>query len=269
MTLREGALHLLPSPHWTNLRWEEESDEEVRVEVTVVNTPPDGPNLAIALSGDIMTGYRLRVAGYNHLELETIRHGYWEVLYHLAATLDPTVPSYTLTLWRMENEFVATLNGQRIMTYYDPYAPYGPAHRTFALGRFWESGNAAITLLRVFTRQKALAGDVLAPGRVMLTKGYQADARQWFRETLQETTERAVREEARFLLALTLPDDDPEKETALQQIAMASPNRFHLFAGTRAHPAVAETRALRGSGGGDPALDRAHPGGGDAARSGG
>lgn len=230
MMIREGALHLLPAPHWTNLRWEEESDEEVKVEVTVVNTPPDGPNLAIALSGDITTGYRLRVDGYNHLELETIRHGYWEVLYHLAATLDPAALSYTLTLQRVENEFVATLNGRRIMTYYDPYAPYGPAQRTFALGRFWEGGSAAITELRVFTRQKTLAGDVLAPGRVMLTKGYQADARQWFHETLQETSELAVREEARYLLALTLPDDDPEKETVLQQIATEPVNRFRLSA---------------------------------------
>ena len=228
--LSEGALCLLPSSHWTNLRWEEESDEEVKVEVTVVNTPPDGPNLAIALSGDIATGYRLRVMGYNHLELETIRHGYWEVLYHLAATLDPTAPSYTLALQRVENEFVATLNGG-IMTYYDPYAPYGAAHRTFALGRFWEGGSELFSQLRVFTRRKTLAGDVLAPGRVMLTKGYQASARQWFHETLQESSELAIREEARYLLALTLPDDDPEKETALQQIAAEPANRFHQFAG--------------------------------------
>ena len=147
ITVRDGALHLLPYPEWTQLRWEAEAAEEVRVEVTVVNTPPEGPNLAIALSGDLVSGYRLRVEGYAHLELETVRHGYWEVLFHCPTTLDSAMPVYTFTLQRAECEFIATVNGQRIMTYYDPSAPYGPAHRTFALGRFWSDGSAILTSL--------------------------------------------------------------------------------------------------------------------------
>ena len=148
---------------------EEEIGEEIKVELLAANPAPRELNLTLAISGDLREGYRLRMYRYHHLEFETVCEGRFEVLFRCQSALDVRVPYYRLALWRVNNTFYAEIDGERVMEYYDPYAPRGAAHRRFAVGQLWNGGSAILTL-QVWKRQRALVGDVLEPGRVMLWK---------------------------------------------------------------------------------------------------
>ena len=229
LTVTEGALVLPPYPEWTNARWEDEISEEIKVEILAANPAPRGPNLALAISGDMHAGYRLRIYGYHHLEFETVHAGRHEVLFRCPTALDPRAPAYHLALWRVNNTFYAEIDGERVMEYYDPYASWGAEHRRFGLGQLWGGGSAILTL-QVWKRQRALVGNALEPGRVMLWKGHRADARQWFGEALQEPLPADLYAEARYLLACTLPEEAPERLAALRAIAEDDHDRFSRFA---------------------------------------
>ena len=229
LAVTDGALVLPPYPEWTNARWEEEIGEEIKVELLAANPAPRELNLTLAISGDLREGYRLRMYRYHHLEFETVREGRFEVLFRCQSALDVRVPYYRLALWRVNNTFYAEIDGERVMEYYDPYAPRGAAHRRFAVGQLWNGGSAILTL-QVWKRQRALVGDVLEPGRVMLWKGYSADARQWFSEALQEPLPADLHAEARYLVAFTLPAEAPGRLAALRAIAEDKGDRFSRFA---------------------------------------
>ena len=92
---------------------------------------PDGLNLAIAISGDLWNGYRLRLVGYQHIVLETTISGGWEVLHRCALALDPHAQEYHIVFWRSDNVFYAEVDGQRILEYQEPFAPAGDAAPPF------------------------------------------------------------------------------------------------------------------------------------------
>ncbi len=225
----DGALrlHVRSTTDWTALRYRQEVDEETKVVVQIRNTPPDGPNLAIAISGDLQTGYRLRIRGYDLLDFETILHGYWEVLHRCQVTLDPNADSYTFVLWRADNVFYAEVDGERMMAYDEPFAAQGPAHRAFALGRYGFSGEAHIQSLHLWARRTPRYVDILEPGRVLLRQGHREDALRWFRRIAEEHNEASIQHEAAYLVALaTLETDGTNGDTALQQVAADSSNPF-------------------------------------------
>ena len=225
--LQEQMLRLLPQPHWTHLRWEGELSEELKIDLVLNNTSPEGVNLVIALAGDIQTGNRLRLFGYNHVAFETVAHGHFELLDKLPVRLDPHAAAYHITLWRSNNIFYAELDGRRIMEYLDPAPPCGPGHRGFALARFHQEGSCDIQRLHVFARRALLRTDWLEPGRVLLRAGNREAARAWLQQALEEYPTSAIQQEARYLLALSTPDMPPEpKETLLQQVGTDLGNPF-------------------------------------------
>lgn len=232
LLLQEGRLHLLPSPSWLQLRWSDDVAEECLVDLVLQNTTPStGVNFAISLSGDLTHGYRLRLYG-DMLQLETVFQGQWKVLAYCAQRLDLQAPSYRVVYWRVHDEFFVEINGERLLSYYDPGAPTGVRHRTVALGRFGHAGSATISSLCVRARPHALTHDVLEPGRVLFRKGYFAEAHQWFQDTLCEQTEAAIRQEADYYAVLSLDAYSPARESALLRIAS---EETHLY----------RTRALR------------------------
>ena len=125
---RDGTLELRPRAERILLRFDRDVPEETRVEMVVRNT--GGINLGINISGDVMTGHRLRIYGDDHIELETERGGTWKVLHHCNYSLDPDADEYRLVFRREGNVFIASVNGEEILRYPDPLAPRGPAHRT-------------------------------------------------------------------------------------------------------------------------------------------
>lgn len=230
LRLYGGRLHFLPSSTWTNLRWEEEISEECRVEMVLQNTnASEGVNLAISLSGDLRDGYRLRLTA-DTARLETIRHGYWEVLCNSTQRLAPDAPSYHIAFWREGDEFFAEINGERVLAYYDPRAPYGPRHRTVAIGRFSPAGTTVITALCVLARPHTLTYDALEPGRVLLRKGYFAEAHPWFVEAARELTDPRLQQEAGYFAMLALPEDNAKREAGLLRISGDDTHAFRLRA---------------------------------------
>ncbi|MHB9026555.1 MAG: helix-turn-helix domain-containing protein [Armatimonadota bacterium] len=231
VTITNGRLCLEPAPFWTNLRWEEELAEEVKVEVTLVNTPPHGPNFGIAVSGDTRTGYRLRIYGYTYVVFETARHGIWEALYRCPITLDPQADAYRIALWRSGNTYHAEVDGRQVMAYADPYPPHGPEHRRFALCRQFSAGGADICRLRVWVRKSPQYVDMLEPGRILLRCGHYQDASEWFAYVARTYEETAIRHEAQYLFALALPEMDIDhKEAAFFRVIEDRENSYRLRA---------------------------------------
>ena len=70
IAFEHGVLRLCPHPLWTGIAWAGELSEEIKIEVVAANSSPEGLNLAIALSGDIHHGYRLRLVRYDDIALE-------------------------------------------------------------------------------------------------------------------------------------------------------------------------------------------------------
>jgi len=110
--IEQGMLRIMSASHFTELAWQEEIVEEMKLEVTVANTSPEGLNLILAINGDMRTGYRLRVVNYNHIELETICHGYWEPLQKCRIELNPQATEYHFAFWQNGNTFYVDLDGR-------------------------------------------------------------------------------------------------------------------------------------------------------------
>ena len=192
--IEDGMLRLRPDHGnpWMELRWDEPISEEVKLEVTIANTPPEGPDFALAVSGDLRSGYRMRVSGYNYLAFETTTYGNWMLLHFSRITLDPGAPCYRLSLWRAFNVFYAEVNGQRILEYPESVAFYGERHQTFAIGGMGhEISRTRILSLRAFQRKLPRYQDMLEPGRVLLRHGHTQEAIDWFRRVAQEQVEPA------------------------------------------------------------------------------
>ena len=155
-SIEEGMLCLRPEHRhpWMELCWNEPVNEEVKLEVTIANTLPEGPDVALSVSGDLHSGYRMRVFGYNYLAFETATSGEWMLLHFSRITLDPGAPYYHLSLWRAFNVFYAEVNGQRILEYPESIAFYGERHRTFAIGGMGHAtSRTRILSLRAFQRK--------------------------------------------------------------------------------------------------------------------
>ena len=123
--ITDGLLRLHPNRLWTGLRWDGELSEEVKLDIVAVNTKSDGLNLALAISGDLRNGYRLRLVGYQDIVLETTGSGCWEVLHRCPITLDPQAQEYHIVFWRSDNVFYAEVDGQRILDIWNPSPPRG------------------------------------------------------------------------------------------------------------------------------------------------
>lgn len=231
MTLDNGVLRLLRTPieMRSQLVWKEAVTEETRVEATVLNSSEEGPNLDINISGDATTGYRLRVYGYNHVQFETESDRTWERLYRCPIELDPNATSYTFTLWRTGNTFVAQIDGKEVMRLNDPLAQRGRRHRTFSVGRYGERGSCDFLSLRIMRRQDPQLVSVLEPGKVLLRMNYVKAAREWFERMVMERTEPDIRGEAQFLLA-TIARSDADKIAQLTAIGKDDTNPFRVNA---------------------------------------
>ena len=230
--IAQGCLRLQSNPHWTSLRGDDELTEELKVELVAANHRPDGLNLAIAILGDILDGYRLRVLGYDRIALETISNGYWQVLSNVPFTLDSGAADYHLTFWRSDNVFYAEIDGQRVLDYHEPFAPQGPRHRHFAIARFFQFGSADLKHLRVFRRIAPRYVDILEHGRQLLRLGHAQEAYAWFERIAEEQAATPLYHEARYLAALAVPDTQREaKERALRQATAdeATPFRLRLL----------------------------------------
>lgn len=220
LSLTPTHLELLPHDSSTTLCWEEELIEETKIEVDVLNTLPEGVNLTLAISGDTQTGYRLRIHGFDHLELETLARGSWERLFHCQYHLSPREQQYHIVFWRSENTFYAEVNGKLIMEYYDPLAPLGPQHRTVAIARLRRHGATCLRHIRLFTRKLPRYVDSLDRGRALLHLGHLDEAYAWFQRIYREHDDSTMRQEALFLSAMALPErNNAEKIALLQQIA--------------------------------------------------
>ena len=223
-----GLLRLAPNQGWTGITWDGELKEDLKVAIVAVNATADGLNLAIAISGDLWNGYRLRLVGYQDIALETSINGCWEVLHRCAIALDPHAEEYHLVFWRSDNVFYAEVDGRRILAYHEPFAPQGAAHRRFAIARFHDYGSADLRMLRVCTRITPRYVDILEPGRAMLREGHRRSAFSWFRRVAEEHPEATLQQEAGYLAALALPDTEREaKETAFHQATADTANPFH------------------------------------------
>ena len=223
-----GCLRLPAYSVWVGLRWESELGEEIKLEVIAANSSSDGLNLALALSGDIQQGYRLRFSNYDYVALETTLNGSWEILRRCPLTLNPHADAYHITFWRSDNVFYAELDGQRILEFPEPFAPRGPLHRQFALARFHEYGSADLRMLRVFTRIAPRYVDILEPGRAFLHAGYREDAYTWFMQVAEGHSATAIVYEALYLAALAVPEDDrAAKEQAFHRATADTAGPFY------------------------------------------
>ena len=224
----DGLLHLTPNRVWTGITWEGELKEELKVEIVAVNSEPYGLNLAIAISGDLWHGYRLRLIGYQNIALETTSNGSWEVLHCCPVALDPYAREFHIVFWRSDNVFYAEVDGRRILAYHEPFAPQGMPHRCFAIARYYEYGSAALRVLRVCTRITPRYVDILEPGRAMLREGHYRSAFSWFQRVAEEHPEAHLQQEAAYLAALALPETEPEaKEAAFRQATADTASPFH------------------------------------------
>ncbi|MHB9132864.1 MAG: helix-turn-helix domain-containing protein [Armatimonadota bacterium] len=233
VTIADGclAIHVENEVDWTMLHFDKEVDEEAKIAVRFMNTPPSGPNLAIAISGDLLTGYRFRIYGYQHLVFETVRNQYWERLFNCQVTLDPHAESYTVVLWRSDATFYAEIDGRLVMTYPDPFAPQGAEQRTVSLGRAGQFGDARISDIKIWKRRPPRYVDILEPGRVLLRQGHRDEALAWFVRVASEPYETRVLQEAQYLTALALPDEAAEeKDAVLQQITTKQDHPFRIRA---------------------------------------
>lgn len=227
LLIEKQALHLVPHHGETAICWEEATTEEMRIEVVALNNSPQGINLSISVSGTPNKGYRLRFFGYNYIALEKEGEGTWRILYHCHATLDAQATSYALSFWRSGNLFCADLNGHRMLTYYDPLAPRGPAYRKVGIGRFSIAGATDLRHIRIFARKFPEYVDILEVGRILLNQGHYDDARDWFVRIAREHHSAVMRHEADYLAVVATPETQTgERIAALEQI-VAQPE--HLY----------------------------------------
>ena len=222
--IRDGLLRLYPNSLWTGIVGADELGEELKVEVVAVNTSPAGLNLAIALSGDVWSGYRLRLVGYEDILLESTIAGSWEVLHRCTLSLDPRASEYHIVFWRSGNVFYAEVDGLRVLEYQEPFCPEGPEHRRFAIARFHGHGSADLRALRVCSRISPRYVDILEPGRLLLRLGHQQEAAAWFQRVAGEHPEAPVHQEAVYLAALATPMMPRARKEAAFQQAITEPD---------------------------------------------
>ena len=211
VTIQQGRLIFEPSYWWLNCTWEFELTKEIKIDIVLDNIPPDGLNIAIAISGDMRHGYRLRIIGYDYVILETVINGHWEVLSRYPKSLDQSAENYRIVYWRSQQTFYAEINGQRIFEYYDPFPPYGKLHRQFAIGRFMPGGTTQIRSLQVYAKRYPKYTDILEPGRVLLRNGHPIEALEWFQS--HAYNDPTLQQEAEYLISLATSDEQHEEKT--------------------------------------------------------
>ncbi len=226
---RRGALELRPLDGRFFLQYNRDIPEAARVEMRLLNRGRPGPNLGISISGDPSTGHRLRIYGYNHIELESEQRGRWEVLHHCRTSLDPEADGWNIAYWREGNTFRATIDGREILDYYDPMAVRGPKHRTIAVSRFSMGGTTPIQSLRIAKAEDPELVDILEPGRVMLRRADFAGAQEWFAGFINDDRSDRIRQEAQYLYAMAINEkEEPQRKLKeLQTLATIPDFRFH------------------------------------------
>jgi len=232
VSIAQGMLRLLPEAWRTSICWGAVAPEEMKIEILAANTSHDGLNLGLSISGDTWHGYRLRLWGYTHVELETETSGYPEVLYRSQMQLDPHASDYAIAFWRSDDTLYAEVDGQRILEYKDPLPLYGPRHHSLGISRYFHTGSADLRQIRLLAKKIVGMVDSLEPGRRALANDRVTEAQAWFARIAQDTTaDRVTVSTAQYLAALTLPDTDPAKERALQVIVddLSHPLRLHAL----------------------------------------
>ncbi len=227
IVLEDGMLRLLPAFWWTHLRWEGDLSEEACLDVVIDNRLHDGINIYLAVSGDLLTGYRLHLQNYDHITFETVQHGTWEVLSVCNIMLNHEASQFSVSLWRERDTFYAEIDGQRIMEYHAPFSLTGDTCRYVALGRHFNEGSADIRQLRIHSRRSPMYVSILEPGRVLMSQGAAELAWKWFVRTGKEITDPALRNEAAYLAALAMPDHHGDaKDAALETIGISVDHPF-------------------------------------------
>lgn len=227
IVLEDGMLRLLPAFWWTHLRWEEDLSEEACLDVVIDNRLHDGIDIYLAVSGDLLTGYRLYLQNYDNIVLETVQNGIWEVLHVCDILLDREAPQYHVSIWRERDTFYAEIDGQRILEYDAPFSLTGDACRTVALGSHFNTCSADIHLLRILSRRSPMYVSILEPGRMLMSQGAAELAWKWYVRTGKDITDPALRNEAAYLAALAMPDHYNDiKDAALQAIGNDATHPF-------------------------------------------
>lgn len=231
VSIERGILRLLPEARRTALCWEAVAPEEIKMEVVAVNTSHGGLNLGLSISGDTWHGYRLRLIGYTHLELEIETSGYQEVLYSCPMHLAPGAPSYHIAFWRSEDTLYAEIDGERLLEYKDPLPLYGSRHHSMGISRYYHNGSADISRISLYTKKVVGIVDALDPGRRALANGRTDEAHAWFDRIAHEgASDNTTQLTAQYLSALTLPDSDEAKEKDLQAIIANATHPFRVHA---------------------------------------
>ncbi len=221
----DGCLRLTPLAQRQYLEFNRDIPEESKVEVVVTNPGRGGLNLGLSISGDANSGHRLRLYGYHHIELESERRGFWEVLYHCDYKFDPKATTYRIAFWRVGNTFHAAVNDEQIMNYIDPVASRGPRHRTLAVSRYSLPGHSQIRRLTISKWRDPEFVDILEPGRVLLRKGHWDEAREWFADVMREDRYPSLRDEARYLHAMAIDErQEPQRKAAALRRLGADPS---------------------------------------------
>jgi hypothetical protein len=223
------AVVIRPAPHRTFLRWRDGVSEESRIEVEVLNPGRNNWNIDLTVAGDPLTGYRLRVYGKDHFALETISNGWSELL---AKVPNPPITDrdhLILTVEHSGSHILVSVDGKQVIDYLDPMPLRGAAHRSVAVGRFYDWGDSIVKHLRIWTRREARMISVLEPGLILLRSGQKAEAKAWFVKAVTEQEYEPLRQEAAFLAAFA-ESDPAARRTALLALAVAPKHTFALRA---------------------------------------
>ena len=213
-----GKLEVLPAPFRTFLRWREGISEDARVDVEVEREASSGWNLDLAVAGDSLTGYRLRLDGADYLALETVERGWAD---QLAVVRDASLgrrQHLSISLRHVAGHVVVLLDGQEVIRYLDPRPISGPEHRAVSIGRFFDKGVLRIRRMTIWTRAPGEYVGVLDPGIAWLRAGKPAEARAWFDQIATDPPTPQIGAEALFRAALALPVT-ADRMTALNHLA--------------------------------------------------
>lgn len=212
-------------PHRTYLRWNGGIAEDSLIEVSLFIDEEGKANLDLCVCGDPMTGYRLRVFGQDHVELESIRGGRHEIFGRWPGRLP--VGRVLLAIGHSDSRIWVQANGRTIIEAYDPLPPRGSEFRTVAVGRLWDAYPCHIFSIRLWTRRPPLVISVLEVGKHLLRAGHSADAAAWFTNCMHRDLPPAILHEAAFLSALASGTD---RFTRLRSVAHDSSNPYAMRA---------------------------------------
>ncbi|MBM4040505.1 MAG: hypothetical protein FJ290_18520, partial [Planctomycetes bacterium] len=208
-TIRDGQLHVSGGPEWTTysaLHWREEVGEETRVAATLVNEP-GGETTAksivrVCVSGDGAHGYRFVFCGAPRfdVELDTAANGYYELLCHWPGKLDPNRASWDIVVERAGPWLRATVDGVKVIEYFDPVPLSGPVHRTFG----FSGQNYTLTRISAWRRRMPETASILEAGRVLLENKHFDEAARFFADQVATPRGTPLDDEAQFLHGLAL-----------------------------------------------------------------